>query len=387
MIIQPKIRGFICTAAHPLGCFKAVQEQINYVKSKGRFSGPKNVLVIGSSTGYGLASRIAVAFGTGASTVGVAFERPSDGKRTASPGWYNTAAFEALAKQEGLVAHSINGDAFTQAIKQQTIDVLQKIGPVDLIVYSLAAPRRTDPNTGEIFNSVLKPIGKSYHNKTVDPLSGIVKEIELEPAVPQEVIATEKVMGGEDWAIWIDQLMSANLLAPNVITVAYSYVGPELTHPIYKDGTIGAAKHHLHQTARDLDQRLKCLRGRALISVNKALVTQASSAIPVVPLYISLLYKVMKEQGVHEGCIQQADRLFRERLYLSGGPLVDQNGYIRLDDWEMAPDVQGKVAKLWNLVNTENINDLADLKGYQNDFYQLFGFNFPGIDYEADCNP
>lgn len=387
MIIQPKVRGFICTSAHPQGCFKNVEQQVNYVKSKGQFIGPKNVLIIGASTGYGLASRIVAAFGAGANTLGVFFERPADGKRTASAGWYNTAAFEYLAHESGVLSKSINGDAFSQAIKDQTIAALKDMGPVDLVVYSLAAPRRTHPDTGEVYNSVLKPIGQSYRNKTVDPLTGIVKEIEIEPATPTEIAATEMVMGGEDWRLWIDQLLAANLLAPNALTMAYSYIGPLITHPIYKDGTIGAAKRHLHKTAQELDSRLHALGGRALISINKALVTQASSAIPVVPLYISLLYKVMKERGTHEGCIEQAYRLFRERIYGKGAPVLDSNGYIRLDDWEMDPETQAVVAKLWGQVSTENLGALADLEGYQSDFYHLFGFSFPEINYAAECDP
>ncbi len=388
MIIQPKVRGFICTAAHPQGCLQAVQEQVDYVKAQTKLpTGPKNVLVIGASTGYGLASRIAASFGAGADTVGVFFERPAEGKRTASPGWYNTAAFEKLARAAGYKAHSINGDAFSHDIKNQTIALLKNLGPVDLVIYSIASPRRTHPDTGQTFSSVLKPIGKSYKNKTVDPLNEVVKEIEIEPATADEIAATEMVMGGEDWAMWIDQLLAAGLLAKNAITLAYSYIGPELTHPIYKDGTIGMAKQHLHQTAQQLDCRLNAIGGRALISVNKAVVTQASSAIPVVPLYISLLFKIMKEQGTHEGCIEQSFRLFSDRLYCQGAPMVDSNGYIRLDDWEMAPRVQAEVARLWDLVNTENLGTLSDIKGYQTDFYRLFGFNFPDIDYDAECNP
>jgi len=389
MVIQPKIRGFVCTTAHPKGCFRAVQEQVDYVKARGAFSGPKIVLVIGASAGYGLAGRIEAAFGGKAVTVGVSFERPADvgANRTASAGWYNTAAFEQLAGQAGLVAKSINGDAFSHAIKQQTIDLLKSIGPVDLVIYSLAAPRRINPDTGEVYNSVLKPIGKRFQSKTVDPLTGIIKEIEIEPATPAEVAATQKVMGGEDWALWIDQLQAAGLLAPKAVTVAFSYLGPKLTHSIYKDGTIGAAKQHLHQTARELDRRLSAaIGGRALISVNKALVTQASSAIPVVPLYISLLYKVMKEQGTHEGCIEQMVRL-SQRLYGQGAPILDSEGFIRLDDWEMDPKTQAAVMKLWGEVTPENLSQLADLKGYQTDFYHLFGFSFPGIDYSADCDP
>jgi enoyl-[acyl-carrier protein] reductase / trans-2-enoyl-CoA reductase (NAD+) len=387
MIIQPKIRGFICTAAHPQGCFENVKRQIGYAQSKGPFIGPKNVLIIGASTGYGLASRI-MALEAGASTVGVSFERPADVKRTASPGWYNTAAFEYFAQQAGRIAYSINGDAFTSSIKEQTIEVLKNIGPVDLVIYSVAAPKRIHPVTGEVYHSVLKPIGNSYRNKTVDPMTGVVKEIEIEPATPAEITATEMVMGGEDWMMWIEALLAAGLLAKNVITLAYSYIGPELTFPIYKDGTIGAAKRHLHQTAREIDRRLAGQGGRALISINKALVTQASSAIPVVPLYISLLYKVMKERGTHEGCIEQMDRLFRERLYGQNAPVVDTHGFLRLDDWEMDPETQATVSRLWREVNSENIDTIGDLEGYRTDFYQLFGFNFPeSIDYEADCDP
>ncbi|MBS0350573.1 MAG: trans-2-enoyl-CoA reductase family protein [Proteobacteria bacterium] len=387
MIIQPKIRGFICTAAHPQGCFRAVQEQVDYVKSKKRVAkGPKRVLVIGASTGYGLASRIAATFGYGAETIGVSLERPADGKRTASPGWYNTAAFEIIAKQQGLQAVSINGDAFSHEVKQQAIAAIKKLGPVDLVIYSLASPRRTHPDTGQLYSSVLKPIGKIYRNKTIDPFSGIVKEVEIEPATETEIKATEMVMGGEDWQMWIEQLLAAEALSTNVMTLAYSYIGPELTHPIYKDGTIGAAKRHLHQTAQSLNGSLNKIAGTALISVNKALVTQASSAIPVVPLYISLLYKVMKEQGSHEGCIQQAFRLLEEKLYCQGSPVLDQQGLCRLDDWEMDPKVQEKVTELWKVVNTENLGKLADLQGYQKDFYQLFGFAFSNIDYESDTN-
>lgn len=261
------------------------------------------------------------------------------------------------------------------------------MGPVDLVIYSLASPRRTHPDTGEVFSSVLKPIGQSYHSKTVDPLTGTVKEVNIEPATPAEIAATKKVMGGEDWALWIEQLSAAGVLADQAVTVAYSYIGPELTHPIYKDGTIGAAKQDLHEVADQLDRRLKVKGGRALISVNKALVTQASSAIPVVPLYISLLYKIMKERGTHEGCIEQAYRLFHDRLYTAGAPVVDHQGFIRLDDWEMAPETQQAIVTLWPQVATENVAQLTDLAGYQLDFYRLFGFNFSNIDYNIECNP
>ncbi len=387
MIIQPKIRGFICTAAHPEGCFKAVSEQIEYVKAQKKVSGPKNVLIIGGSAGYGLATGIVAAFAANATVTCVAYERPAEGKRTASAGWYNLAAFEKLANQSGHQLNCINGDAFTDSIKQETIELLKSIGPVDLIIYSLAAPRRTHPQTGEVFNSVLKPIGKSYRNKTVDPMAGVVKEIEIEPANAAEIYATEMVMGGEDWALWIEQLQSHQLLAENAITLAYSYIGPELTHQIYKEGTIGNAKRHLHDTAKQLDKKLRITGGRALISINKGLVTQASSAIPVVPLYISLLYKVMKAQGTHEGCIEQMYRLFNQKLYSENGLIVDEQNFIRLDDWEMDSIVQDQVSRLWEQVNTENINEIADLKGYQADFYRLFGFGFSEIDYQAECDP
>lgn len=386
MIILPKVRGFICTAAHPQGCFKAVQKQIDYVRQGGYFTGPKNVLVIGASTGYGLASRIAAAFGAKAHTLGISFERPADSRRTASPGWYNTAAFEQFAQKEGYQAKSINGDAFSQEIKQQAIQYIKnEMGSLDLIIYSLAAPRRQDPIDNKIYSSVLKPIGQVYHGKTVDPISGIVKEVDIEPANADEIFATEKVMGGEDWERWIEQLLSANLLANNAMTLAYSYIGPELTHSIYKNGTIGVAKQHLQKTAYHLDQKLaKMIDGRALISVNKALVTQASSAIPVVPLYISLLYKIMKEKGSHEGCIEQMSRLFKDRLYVSQGPIVDQDQTIRLDDWEMNSEVQETIKRLWPEITSENVSLLTDIAGYRQEFYQLFGFEFPGINYEMD---
>ncbi len=385
MIIQPKIRGFICTAAHPLGCFKAVQAQVDYVKAQAFHSGPQHVLIIGASTGYGLASRIVAAFGAKAATVGVSLERPADGRRTASAGWYNTAAFEKLALQEGYIAKSINGDAFSTGVKEETIDWIKKSHHlIDLIIYSLASPRRIHPQTGEVFNSVLKPIGNSYHSKTVDPFTGVVKDITIEAASDAEIIATDAVMGGEDWSLWINTLLDEGLLAKNAKTLAYSYIGPSVTHPIYKNGTIGHAKHHLYLTAKKLDQQLQSIGGRALISVNKALVTQASSAIPVVPLYISLLYKLMKEQGTHEGCIEQMQRLFCQRLYTKEGPIIDEKGYIRMDDWEMDFAIQKKIEEIWPKINNENLNYLVDLNGYINDFYNLFGFNIAGIDYAAE---
>lgn len=388
MIIQPKVRGFICTAAHPIGCAKAVEEQINYVKAKGQYKGPKNVLVIGASTGYGLASRIDATYGAGAKTIGVFFEKEADSKRTASPGWYNTAAFEQFAHRDGFYAKSINGDAFSIDIKQQTADLIREdLGKIDLVVYSLASPRRTHPISGNVFSSTLKPIGKTFHGKTVDPLRGEVKDIAIEPATEEEIAGTIAVMGGEDWQMWMDFLAAEQLLADNVTTVAYTYVGPELTHAIYKDGTIGRAKDDLQNTADRLNAQLAPAGGQALISVNKALVTQASAAIPVVPLYISILYKIMKELGTHEGCIEQIHRLFANELYGKNPMPRDATGRLRIDDLEMLPEVQKKVLEIWPQVTTENLSQLTDIKGYGQDFYRLFGFDFPGVDYEADVDP
>ncbi len=388
MIIKPKVRGFICTAAHPTGCSKSVLEQIDYVRKNNQFNGPKNVLIIGASSGYGLATRIAAAFGAGANTIGVFFERPAQGKRTASAGWYNSAAFEKEANEAGYFAKSINGDAFSDDIKQQTVDLIREhLGRVDLIVYSLAAPRRIHPKSGESFSSVLKPIGQAYTNKTVDPLKGEVKEITIDPATEKEIADTVMVMGGEDWQMWINWLAKEDLLAQNVKTLAYSYIGPELTHPIYKKGTIGVAKDHLQSTVEQLNETLKPYNGRALISVNKALVTQASSAIPVVPLYMSLLFKIMKEQGTHENCIEQMYRLLQDNVYVNGEMPADEAGRIRIDDREMQEDVQKQVRELWEKVNTDNLEQLTDIKGYREDFYRLFGFGIDGIDYEADVDP
>ncbi|HVV67569.1 MAG TPA: enoyl-ACP reductase FabV [Gammaproteobacteria bacterium] len=388
MIIHPKVRGFICTTAHPVGCFKAVEEQSNYVKSQGALRGPKNVLVIGASTGYGLASRIQATFGAGANTIGVFYEREADAKRTATAGWYNTAAFEKLAHQNNYYAKSINGDAFSNEIKQQTADLIRRdLKQVDLVIHSLASPRRTHPDTGQVFSSVLKPIGRPFTSKTVDPFRGEVKEITLEPATPEEVAETIEVMGGEDWEMWMDFLGRENLLADGVTTVAYTYIGPELTHPIYKDGAIGKAKQHLELTAQKLQQKLGARNGRAVVSVNKALVTQASAAIPVVPLYISLLFKIMKQNGTHEGCIEQIHRLFNDYLYAPQSQPLDVEGRIRLDNFEMAPEVQKEIAQLWPKVTSENLEQLTDIAGYRDDFYRLFGFNFSTVDYDADVDP
>lgn len=389
MIIAPKVRGFICTTAHPTGCAQHVQEQIDYVKSQKPLNGPKKVLVIGASTGFGLASRIVSTFGSGADTIGVFFERQASGDRTASAGWYNTAAVEKAARAAGYYAESINGDAFSNEIKQQTIQLIQKnLGKVDLVIYSLASPKRTHPVTGETFSSVLKPIGgRPYTNKTVDFHTGQVTEVTIQPASEDEIKHTVEVMGGEDWQMWIQALIHADVLAEGVTTVAYSYIGPEITYSIYREGTIGGAKDHLEATAHQLDAQLKAVGGRAFVSVNKALVTQSSAAIPVVPLYISLLFKVMKEQGLHEGCAEQIYRLFAERLYNGIIPNLDEKGRIRIDDLEMKEEIQQKVAHLWDEINTDNLLSISDIVGYREDFFKLFGFGLPGIDYQADVDP
>jgi enoyl-[acyl-carrier protein] reductase / trans-2-enoyl-CoA reductase (NAD+) len=387
MIIKPVSRGFICTTAHPEGCAKHVGEQIAYVKGKPALSGAKKVLVIGASTGYGLASRITAAWAMKADTLGVFFERPADDKRPASAGWYNTAAFEREAKQLGTRHASLNGDAFSDIIKGQTINAIKKElgGSVDLVVYSLASPRRSHPKSGQVFSSVLKPLGAPYHNKTVNFQNGQVSTVSIDPANDQEVADTVAVMGGEDWEMWIDALSAAGVLAKGAKTVAYSYIGPDVTMAVYRDGTIGRAKDHLEKTAHALDAKLKkSLGGSAVVSVNKALVTQASAAIPVVPLYISLLYKVMKPKGLHEGCIEQMHRLFNEHLYAAAPKGRDAAGRIRIDDWEMRDDVQAEVKKLWDAVSTENIGAISDIKTYREDFFKLFGFGYPGLDYERD---
>ena len=387
MIVAPKIRGFICTTAHPVGCAKHVADQISVVKSRGAIAnGPKKVLVIGSSTGYGLASRIAAAFGSGAATIGVFFEKPAESDRCGTAGWYNSAAFENEAKAAGLYARSFNGDAFSDAMKAEVIEAIKAdLGQVDCVIYSLASPRRTHPKSGDVFKSVLKPIGGTYTNKNLNTGTGVVNEVTIEPANEDEIAQTVAVMGGEDWEMWIDALLQADVLAKGVQTVAYSYIGPEVTWPIYKNGTIGRAKEDLERAQRELDQKLAGLNGKAWVSVNKALVTQASSAIPVVPLYISLLYKVMKAQGTHEDCIEQMDRLFRDRLYNSN-PQPDEAGRIRVDDWEMAPEVQKMVDERWKEVNTENFTQLGDFEGYQSSFLRLFGFGLEGVDYNADVD-
>lgn len=387
MIIEPRMRGFICLTAHPKGCEQNIKNQIAYIKSKGEIAGAKRVLVIGSSTGFGLASRITSAFGSNAATIGVFFEKPPTEGKTASPGWYNSAAFENEATKAGLYAKSINGDAFSNEVKQQTIDLIKAdLGQIDLVVYSLASPVRMHPTTGVLHRSVLKPIGNTFSDKTVDFHSGKVSEISIAPCEADDIENTVTVMGGEDWEMWIKALQDQNLLADNAITVAYSYIGPEVTEAVYRKGTIGKAKDHLEATAFSITDALSDINGKAYVSVNKALVTQASSAIPVIPLYISLLYKIMKAEGIHEGCIEQIQRLYQQRLY-TGNPIpTDEKGRIRIDDWEMRPDVQEKVTQLWSQVTTETLPEIGDLEGYRKDFYHLFGFDFEGVDYLADTN-
>lgn len=387
MIIEPRMRGFICLTSHPEGCEQNVKNQIEYIKSKGPIAGAKKVLVIGASTGFGLASRITSAFGSDAATIGVFFEKPPVEGKPGSPGWYNSAAFEKLAHQSGLYAKSINGDAFSNEIKKQTLDLIKSdLGQVDLVIYSLASPVRVHPTTGVMHRSVLKPIGNTFTNKTVDFHTGKVSDISIEPCNEEDIENTVAVMGGEDWAMWMEALKEADLLAPQATTVAYSYIGPSLTEAVYRKGTIGRAKDHLEATAFSITDRLKSIEGKAYVSVNKALVTQASSAIPVIPLYISLLYKIMKEEGVHEGCIEQIQRLYQQRLYTGNAIPTDEKGRIRIDDWEMREDIQAKVANLWLQASTETLPEIGDLAGYKSDFLNLFGFGFEGVDYLADAN-
>ncbi len=387
MIIEPRMRGFICLTSHPKGCEQNVKNQIEYVQSKGAIEGAKKVLVIGASTGFGLASRITSAFGSGAGTIGVFFEKPPAPGKTASPGWYNSASFENEAHKAGLYAKSINGDAFSNEIKQQTIDLIKAdLGQIDLVIYSLASPVRQHPVSGVLHRSVLKPIGGVFTNKTVDFHTGLVSDVSIEPCSGDDIENTVAVMGGEDWAMWIEALKSNNLLADGATTIAYSYIGPSLTEAVYRKGTIGRAKDHLEASAFAITESLAAIQGKAYVSVNKALVTQASSAIPVIPLYISLLYKIMKQEGIHEGCIEQIQRLFQERLYTGNAVPLDEKGRIRIDDWEMKADVQEKVAQLWLQATTDTLPQIGDLAGYKQDFLNLFGFGFQGVDYLADTD-
>lgn len=388
MIIKPKVRGFMCTTAHPTGCEVNVRQQIAHVKAGGEIkNGPKNVLVIGASTGYGLASRITAAFGSGAKTIGVFFERPGNEKRPGTAGWYNSAAFHKAAEEEGLYAKSFNGDAFSNEMKDKVIKLIKEdLGKVDLVVYSLASPRREDPNTGEVYRSTLKPIGKSVTNHTLDTDKKLIKEITLEEATQEEIDGTVGVMGGADWEMWIDALAGAGVLAENCKTTAYTYLGDKITWDIYWDGTIGQAKKDLDTTASRLNEKYASNGVASYVSVLKAVVTQASSAIPIMPLYLALLFKVMKEQGSHEGCIEQISRLFRDRLYASN-LVTDDANRLRVDELELQESVQKTVEETWPKVTTETIDELTDFTGYQEEFLNLFGFGFSEVDYEADVNP
>ena len=384
MIIKPKTRGFICTTAHPEGCKKFVSEQIEYARAHKSGFACKKVLVIGASMGYGLSSRIAAAYSAGASTIGIIFDKEGSEKKPASAGWYNTAAFEEAAHDDGLYAKTINGDAFSAEIKQQTIDLIKKdFGKVDMVIYSLAAPRRTTAD-GTVYSSVLKTTEGNYTNKTIDLKDNTIQEVTIEPATEEEVLHTVKVMGGEDWMDWIDALAAADAIEENAVTIAFSYLGPEITHPIYMNGSIGQAKKHVYETSKLISEKYSGIK--AYTSVNKALVTQSSSAIPVVPLYISILFKVMKKAGTHEGGIEQMTRLFTDKL-ANGSAVTDSDGFIRLDDYEMKEDIQSEVKEIWNNVTTENVNESADVDGYWNDFFALFGFGAEGVDYEADISP
>ena len=384
MIIKPKTRGFICTTAHPEGCKKFVSEQIEYARAHKSGFACKKVLVIGASMGYGLSSRIAAAYSAGASTIGIIFDKEGSEKKPASAGWYNTAAFEEAAHDDGLYAKTINGDAFSAEIKQQTIDLIKKdFGKVDMVIYSLAAPRRTTAD-GTVYSSVLKTTEGNYTNKTIDLKDNTIQEVTIEPATEEEVLHTVKVMGGEDWMDWIDALVAADAIEENAVTIAFSYLGPEITHPIYMNGSIGQAKKHVYETSKLISEKYSGIK--AYTSVNKALVTQSSSAIPVVPLYISILFKVMKKAGTHEGCIEQMTRLFTDKL-ANGSAVTDSDGFIRLDDYEMKEDIQSEVKEIWNNVTTENVNESADVDGYWNDFFALYGFGAEGVDYEADISP
>lgn len=384
MLVEPKVKGFICTTAHPLGCSKNVENQIEYVKKCGAIHGAKKVLVIGSSTGYGLASRITAAFGMGAATIGVAFEREASGKRTATPGYYNTRAFDEAAKKASLYAKSFNGDAFSVEMKQKVIETIkQDLGKVDLIVYSLAAPRRTTAD-GVNHVSVLKTRGSDFTQKNWNLRDDSISEATIPMATEEETAETIKVMGGEDWMDWMDALVEADVVEDHAVTLAYSYIGPKLTYPIYHEGTIGMAKQHLAETAVQITKKQEEKGIRAYVSVNKALVTQASAAIPVVPLYLSVLYKVMKEKNIHEGCIEQMYRLFSDKVYGKEGVTVADDGMLHVDDWEMREDVQREVMDIWEKIDSETLLSLADTNGYWEDFYRMFGFKVEGIDYSEE---
>jgi len=390
MIVKPRIRGFICTTAHPHGCAAHVNQQIDYVAAnsdvaKGAFG---NVLVLGCSGGYGLASRIVAGFGCGAKTLGVSFEKSPTESKTASAGWYNNKAFEARAEQQGLYAKTLDGDAFSDAMRDQVMDTIKAdLGQIDLVVYSLASPVRQHPKTDELHRSAIKPLGEVLDIKTVHVEKGEVSNVALEPATEQEIADTVTVMGGEDWEYWIDALLANDLLAPKAKTVAYTYIGSELTWPIYWEGTLGKAKADLDRASGEIQRKLQAVDGDARVAVLKAIVSQASAAIPVVPLYAALLFQVMKEQGSHEECIEHIDRLFASQLQGSETMRLDDAGRIRVDDLELAEVVQTEVKRRWPLVNTDNLPELGDLAGFREDFLKIFGFGIQGVDYDADVDP
>lgn len=383
MVVQPKVKGFICTTAHPEGCKEGVKAQIDYVKSQPKIKGPQKVLVIGASMGYGLASRIAAAYSSDAATIGIIFDKPAKEKRTATAGWYNTAAFEEFAAQDSLYARTINGDAYSSEVKEKTIDLIKKDwGKADMVIYSIAAPRRTDMD-GNTYRSVLKTTDGEYTNQTINLKTNEISEVTIPPATQEEINHTIKVMGGEDWKDWVKALKEADALEDGAKTVAYSYIGPELTHPIYKEGSIGQAKAHLYQTADEMNAEFAGLE--AYVSVNKAVVTQSSAAIPIVPLYIAILFKVMKEKKIHENCIEQIYRMMNDRLY-KGDVVTDSQKLIRMDDWEMKDDVQKEVFAIWNRISQDNLDQVTDIEGYWQEFYEIFGFQISGVDYEADVD-
>ena len=391
MIIKPKIRGFICTTTHPTGCEKNIQAQIEYTKAQGKIEkGPKRVLVIGSSAGYGMSSRIAAAYGSDASTIGVFFEKPATDRKTGSAGWYNSAAFEKQAKEDGLYAKSVNGDAFSNETKQLVIDTIKAdLGQIDAIIYSVAAPVRKLPDTGEVIRSSLKPIGETYTSTAIDTNKDVIIEASVEPATEEEVANTVTVMGGQDWELWINALADAGVLADGVKTVAYSYIGTELTWPIYWNGALGKAKLDLDRASTAIQSQLAALNGEAYVSVQKSVVTQASSAIPVMPLYLSMVFRIMKEKGLHEGCMEQIHRLFTTQLFKADGsaPTTDEARRLRLDDWELRDDVQQACTELWPQITTENLFELTDYQDYKDEFLQLFGFGIDGVDYDAEVEP
>jgi enoyl-[acyl-carrier protein] reductase / trans-2-enoyl-CoA reductase (NAD+) len=391
MIIKPKIRKNICVTAHPLGCAAQVRSQIAYAKAKGKIEGPKKTLVIGASNGYGLAARIVSTFNCGSDTIGVAYEHAGKKERPATAGWYNTESFKAEAQKEGFSAWNVNGDAFSEETKTEVVELIkEKLGQVDFLVYSIAAPRRIDPITGEIYSTAIKPIGEIFTAKTVDFLTGKVSHVTAKPATEKEIVQTVKVMGGEDWLLWTKRLFQENLIKNGFLTMAFSYIGPESTKSIYRDGTIGRAKKDLESKADDINRLIVPVNGKAIISVNKALVTRASAVIPAAPLYTALLYKVMKEKHLHEGCIQQICRLYHDVLFTGKDPKMDSKGRVRMDDWEMRKDVQQAVSDLWEMVETKNIDnieDLGDIKGMREEFLRHHGFGMPGVDYNQDVEP